>query len=53
MVITATQGISGGWDPFPVWDCQSSFIGHLPRWWNGKHSLDIEGRGEVKYPGWN
>ena len=52
MVTTATQGISGGLDPLPVWGCQSSFIRHLHRWWNGECSLDTEGRGEVKYPGW-
>jgi len=52
IVTTAIHGIFGGWDPLPLWGCQSSFIGHLPRWWNGECSLDTEGRGEVKYPGW-
>jgi len=30
----------------------SSSIRRLRRWWIGEHSLDIEGTGEIKYPGW-
>ena len=51
MITTATQGISGRWDPFPVWGCHLSSIGHLLRWWIKEHSLDIEGTVEIKYPG--
>jgi hypothetical protein len=52
VVTTATQGISGRWDPLPLWGYQLTSIGRLHRWWNGEHSLDIEGTGEIKYPGW-
>ena len=36
---------------FPVWGCQLSSIGRLPRWRIVEGSLDIEGAGEIKYPG--
>jgi hypothetical protein len=34
-----------------VWGCQLSSFGRLPRWRNGERSLDLEGTGEIKYPG--
>ena len=34
----------------PVWSYWSP-IGCLPRWWIGECSPDMEGTGEIKYPG--
>ena len=35
----------------PVWGSQLTSIGRLPRWPIAERSLDIEGTGEIKYPG--